>query len=201
MSILAYHRVNVEQRSPEWFKWRQWKLGASYAPTIMGENPFENMEMLYHRIVDDISIEVNEDMQRGIDKESDAVAQINASYGESYKPACFESLIYPFLIASVDGWNGNDGIEIKCPRKFSKELSLGKCPQKYYAQCQHCMLVCDSNFWTYYEYISGGFNKVIVYRNDEYISRLIEAEKEFHDRLMTFDCPIHEHQEEWSKLL
>lgn len=197
----SYHIVNVEQRSPAWHKFRQWKIGASMAPIIMNESPWETPGQLYQRIVEGIEIEVNADILRGVKLEPEALLLLNTRITADFKPCCFECLEYPWAIASTDGWDSKleIGCELKAPRRFSKDQST--VPLKYKAQVQHCMMVCGCQQWIYAEYVDKELWHCVVQRDDEYIAKLIEAEKAFHENLMSFTKPKTEFDEEWSKLI
>ena len=148
--------IDCKQRSPEWLKWRQWKIGGSMASSIMNECPYRTDAMLYDEIVNGKEIEINADMQRGIDLESKALQNF-----PSFIPTCFESIERPWQIASLDGWNEKEKIiiEIKCPRKFSKTEELGK---KYYGQLQHQISVMGTNGALYVEYVNGEILTAVI---------------------------------------
>ena len=112
------------QGSPEWLEWRRYKVGASDCATIVGWNPHKSARKLWHQIIDNEPVIVNEHMERGRRLEPFVRNEINTKIGNLYQPVCMESLRYPWLIASLDGWQDDNPlpiIEIKCPKRTLHE--------------------------------------------------------------------------------
>lgn len=186
--------IELEQNTPEWLAWRKDKLGASDAGTIMGENPYCSPLKLWKQ---KLGIEpenfVSEAMKHGARTEKEARELFEKEMGKQFFPTCVESLINPFMIASLDGLS-QDGeiVEIKCPHSaenfFDIRLHDG-CPKKYYAQLQHQMYVCEKDYSYLYVFYKGDFVLHTVDRDDDYIERLVQRERDFYESMLTGKPP------------
>jgi putative phage-type endonuclease len=134
--------IKLEQRSKEWHEFRKGKLGASMASSIMGINPYKTPLELYHEIKSGYVQPVNPAMQLGIDAEDQILAEINEKLGSHFKPAVFQHEKYPWIIASLDGWDGFSHVEIKVCSNAYHSIAQNKCvPLPYYAQLSQHMMV------------------------------------------------------------
>lgn len=184
----AYRIVNLDQNSVEWHSWRKWKVGASMAPTIMGENPFETALQLWERLMEGREVVENEHMARGKEGEIRVRFLMNGSVPQDpYMPVCMESVAYPWMIASLDGWSNTIKphiLEIKCPQKIHKEV-----PSYYKGQLQHQMVVANVDTCLYVSYDGEHMYPLLVKKDPEYCERLFIAEKEFYECLIHFKPP------------
>lgn len=184
MQHASYRIVPLQQNSVEWHEWRKLKIGASMAPTIMGENPYQTPLQLWEKIVKNIQTPDNQFMARGREMEPVARAWANEVLEEDYQPTCVEMVAYPFIIASLDGYTDKEGIvqsiEIKWPSSSNFD------PQIYRAQMQHHMMTLS----TRYNNMVIKNEKIIRFeRDEEYIQKLLKAELDFYRRLIEFDPP------------
>jgi len=184
----TYRIVNIIQNSVEWHSWRKWKIGASMAGTIMGENPYESALSLWERLIENREVEENENMKRGREGEVKVRFLMNGSIPDGpYMPVCMESLHNPWMIASLDGWSNIKKphiLEIKCPQKAHKEV-----PVYYKAQLQHQMVVAGVDSCLYVSYDGEQLYPILVEKDHEYCENLIEKEREFYDCLINFKPP------------
>ena len=101
----------------------------------------------------------------------------------------FQSIVNPFQVANVDGLLhsetlGSGVLEIKTANlNQSKKWEDNQVPATYYAQVQHYMSVLDLNY-AYIVCMLG--NRIIwryIERNEEYITNLVNVEREFAESL------------------
>lgn len=187
MQHASYRIVPLQQNSVEWHEWRKLKIGASMAPTIMGENPYQTPLQLWEKIVKNIQTPDNQFMARGRELEPLAREWANEFLEGEYRPVCVESGAYPFIIASLDGYSDIDGevriIEIKCPSSSSFN------PEMYKAQVQHQMMITSTRCCIMVIFEGKSGRCVRFDRDDDYIQKLLKAELDFYRRMMEFDPP------------
>ncbi|MBI1823420.1 MAG: YqaJ viral recombinase family protein, partial [Nitrospirae bacterium] len=134
---MTYTIVALQQGEREWLDWRCQGIGASDAPTIMGENPWKTPEELLSEKCGGKREGPNAAMIRGTALEPLARKQFEAKVGIQVDPACLQSVEYEWLRASVDGLarNGNTVVEIKCGESVYRKASIyRKVPDYYYGQ-------------------------------------------------------------------
>jgi len=176
-----YKLIELIQRSPEWLNFRKGKIGASQVGAILGVDPFKTALQLWTDIVFDRKTPVNSAMQRGIDGEDGALEWLNKVEDsvdfDSFYPAVLQSVEYPFLIASLDGFREKDiqAVEIKFPSKKVHEylLETGRPPERYMPQLQFQMYI-------------GGFDKMFYLScfQDEKVLRVVERDQKFIDEMI-----------------
>lgn len=147
----------MEQNTRSWQQWRNQGIGASDAPIIMRVSPwttpYELWQMKTGKLIKDFS---NYATERGHRLEPRARASYEFKFGYSAPPVLVVNEQFPFIRASLDGYNAERGIalEIKCPGKKDHETALaGKVPEKYFPQLQHQLLACaQAKINHYYSY-------------------------------------------------
>ena len=176
--------VELEQGTHEWREWRHKGIGASDAPTIMGENRFKSAAQLLKEKREPARDSVqNEAMALGVQLEPEARRRYIAKTGRDVRPACLQSTRHDWLRASLDGFAINHGsvVEIKCGQSVYRRASQSRSvPDYYYGQMQHILTVTglDSlDFWCYWPGCSDLL--LPVERDDAYIERLLNRELEF----------------------
>jgi putative phage-type endonuclease len=182
-----YKIVDIEQRTAEWFVWRNQGLGASDATAIMGENPWKSRERLLKEKIAGSTFPGNSATRRGIALEPEARIQYQKYRGFEVRPACLQSKHFDWLRASVDGLaeNGNLVVEIKCGDKvFQYSSSTRKVPEYYYGQLQHILAVTGLQKIDYWCYLpERGKVYLCVKRDIRYIAKLMRTEYEFWQEL------------------
>jgi putative phage-type endonuclease len=186
--------VNIKQRTPEWHAWRKNKISASMIPTLMGFNPHETPLQLWEHLQSGKEREINEHMQRGNDLEPAARYEAERKFGVYYPETCIESDEFPWMIASLDGYNANAGvraIEIKCPTAANHQSAkLGVVPPQYYPQLQFQMYVAGLDEMYYISFISpADFETITVKRDDKFIEKMKPLLKPFRDCLISYIPP------------
>lgn len=187
------HRViDLLQGSDLWLQYRKTKITATDAAKIMNLSPFCTALQLWEEKLGLREPQaLNDKMREGSLLEEKARNFLNKKMHLNFKPAVLESTIHPFAMASLDGIDFDGSIlEIKCG-KASHELAKNHEISPYYlAQLQHQMFVSDTNYVAYFSYRSDEDNIIwTVKRDDTFIERMIEAEKEFYRCLMEFTPP------------
>lgn len=202
------HIIKLDQRSPEWHAFRKDKIGSSDAASIMGVSKWCTPWQCYMRKLGLIPEQAdNFAMEGGRARESIALAAFNEKHGCNCVPVVMQHDEYPWMIASLDGWDKEReiAVEIKCPGKEDHQIAhLLFTPPHYKPQLQHQL--CVMNIHAMY-YWSWGKDDVIVLgveRDDEYIKDMIVKEQEFILRMKLLDPPpisekdyVENHSREW----
>jgi len=138
----------------------------------------------------------NAHMRRGRLWEPAVLEAYNRVFKSSAKPVCCIHESYSWAKASLDGYveQSNLVIEIKCPNRLDHEevLHHSRVPLHYLPQVHHQMLVTGAKLVHYVSYCEHeSFLRqqqllvLPVYRNQEQIDLLKEAELEFWNRVLT----------------
>jgi len=173
------------QGSQAWLDFRRDKVGASDASAVFGTNYFTSRQKLLESKISGAIVTPNAAMQRGTLLEPVARDYINQLTNSDYKPALIQSIEYPSLFASLDGyWEKEDGevviLEIKVPGKSSHSCALeGRVPGIYIQQLDHQLLVSGLDFVIYFSFDGDTGVSVRHERNQARIDELLTAELEF----------------------
>jgi putative phage-type endonuclease len=158
-------RIELEQGSDEWLKWRTEGFGSSDVAGILNLSKYSSPYQVYlnkkgiGRIFDG-----NNATRAGQDVEPKARASYEILHGEfeEFKPICVEHDKYPFMRASLDGYSEKLKriVEIKYPSNTTHLLALsGVLPSHYLCQVQYQLLICDeathAHYWSYRESQGG----------------------------------------------
>lgn len=191
MRSLPYTVVDLEQNTPAWLQWRQQGLGASDAPTIMGENRYKSPAQLLAEKRNPLrEVVLNPAMILGHQLEPEARARYMDRVGREVRPLCLQSTLHPWLRASLDGLSDDHetAVEIKCGESAYRWASQSRMvPDHYYGQLQHILAVTGLlrlDFWCYWP----GQPEVLipVSRDEEYIARMLHREEEFWGRVQGY---------------
>lgn len=157
--------INCEQRSEEWFKIRQLKLTASKAQTIAVAN--KGLDTLCRELVIDFNkiqeVYTNEDIERGIKLESEAIAMFEFETGLDVEEVGF--IVYnDFVGCSPDGLTSDDGL-VECKayndKNFFNFLVDRKIDPKYIAQMQMQMQI-SSRKHCYFIVYNPNYKKSLI---------------------------------------
>ncbi|NCC62253.1 MAG: hypothetical protein EOM12_15240 [Verrucomicrobiae bacterium] len=183
-----YTIIELEQGTMEWLGWRHRGIGASDAPTVMGENPWKSSARLLQEKRSRVrQTRPNAAMQRGTLLEPKARVAYECETGSHVHPVCLQSSQYSWMRASLDGLSG-DGktiVEIKCGKSAYKSADIsGEVPSYYYGQLQHILAVTGNDwidFWAWWPKCKPVL--IPVPRDERYITKLIEAEQIFWEQV------------------
>jgi putative phage-type endonuclease len=180
---------SLTQGSAEWLAWRRRVIGASDAPTIMGENPWESDE---HLLREKLGLEKpfagNDATREGQRLEPSARSALAKAFGVKLGPAVIQDGEIPFIAASLDGLTSDNSqiFEIKCGEKaYAKTKTYKAVPHYYSAQLQHMLMVSGHKTLIFAAFRPGEpLVTLEVKRDKSYIERLRKTEKTFMDRLV-----------------
>lgn len=182
--MIEFHEC--PQGSQKWHEMRREHIGSSDAAVIMGCGYMTPLK-LYENKLGLYEVPVNYAMRRGSALEEGA----RKLYNPEAKPAVVTNEKYPWAMASLDGITPNGRIvEIKTGgAKTEERIVNGDIPDNHYAQCQHILMVTEKHQMDYV--FSTGSDILIhqISRDDEYINRLMQKERDFFERLLNWDAP------------
>ena len=131
------------QNSPEWHAWRRGKIGASYAPIIMGVSRFSGRRELWEAMTGRITRGDSKNFiqGKGLDLEEKARNNYQLETFCAWTPTIAELESEPKIIASLDGYNKEKSaiLEIKYLGLESYNIlkNENKIPEEYYPQLMH----------------------------------------------------------------
>lgn len=179
--------------SPEWLAMRKEKIGASDAPVLMGMSPYDTPYTLWQKKLDLLpQTQMTWPMERGHNLEPLARAQISQQLGVDLAPQVKFHASIPWMMATLDGLSEDRQtlVEIKCPGEVDHQIALsGEIPEKYYPQIQHQLEVCELEKGYYFSFNGKAGVMIEFFRDDKYIKKLIEVEKEFVICLNNLEAP------------
>jgi putative phage-type endonuclease len=187
-SKYPFKLIHLEQGTKEWLNWRNSGIGASDAPTIMNENRFKSREELLYEKKNRIVSKSNNKMKLGTMLEPEARSEYEKITNIKVRPICIQSVLHPWLIASLDGisYDYNCLVEIKCGESAYHKACCGTVPDYYYGQLQHQLMVTGLNeldYWCYWPDEEGVLIK--VKKDMDYIGKLFKKEDEFQKSMKT----------------
>ncbi len=176
-----------------WLEWRKDKVGASEAPTLMGDSPWETEYQLWQRKLELIpEKEQSPQMKRGLHLEEEARKVVSKLIGIPLIPCVMIHPAYEWMIASLDGWNEKTKtvVEIKCPGESDHQCAMnGEIPKKYLYQLCHQAIVCGVDTVNYFSYDGMSYNYIPFTPSEYMIQRLIMKELEFLECMRNFIAP------------
>lgn len=189
-SSAHFVKLHFEQSTREWLSWRREGIGASDAPVIMGQSPWQKASHLLSIKTGQIEERpANGAMQRGKTLEPLARQAYVRHTGIEVEPVCVQSLAHAWMRASLDGLSadGRRVVEIKCPGEKDHLLAdSGLVPEKYYAQLQHILAVTGLPEIHYWSFRFGRPVLLSVNRDDSFVAALIVKESEFWSQVCAF---------------
>ena len=176
------------QGSLAWKSLRKTKITASDAGTIMGLNPYmDRQALLEEKCGIRPEREITYRMQRGQLLEPVALKKYEDFTGNLMVPLVKINPFINWMMASLDGISIDQDliIEIKCTHAKNHAMARsGKIPEYYYPQIQHQLCVCDIDLCHYYSFDGVDGVVVPVFRDKDFISRMIDLEFTFYEEMM-----------------
>ena len=181
------------QGSPEWLKWRHEGIGASEVASLLGLDPYNKTpRMLYEEKIKPLAPAATEleHLRQGHEVEAMVRAMHEFETGEDWPGACFEHPEYPFIRASLDGWNGKKVAEFKM---VAGEMMGKPVPEHHIVQCQSQLLVTATDSVTYVRHCrSLGLTEKIEVPEDKQIQiRILSVCWQFWDDVQNRKAPAY----------
>lgn len=186
-----------QQRTDQWFSDRLGHVSASEISKVMAKGAGKTRKTYMRKLACEIitgergsGIRVTGAMQKGIDREPLAIAQLGFVKDIEIKECGFiKHLDIVGVGASPDGLILKDGgCEVKCPNREThlEYLIAGKVPSIYKGQVQ-CQMWCTNREWWYFMSYHPLMKPLIcrVVVDWEYRERMIEAVAVFLEELKT----------------
>lgn len=188
-------KVELDQGSEEWLKWRRGLLTATDAPVLMGVSPYATPYKIWQRkIGQGREQEETEAMRRGKRDEPIARDWFNEEYGLDMQPCCVESESYNYIGSSLDGLSacGKYILEIKSNGdQYHFGLRSGGIPDFHLMQMQHQLLSTDGQVEKgFYLSINKGEKVVIeVYPDKAWMDEYLPKAQEFWRKVVFMEAP------------
>ena len=198
------HVSTVGMSHDEWLTSRRCSIGGSDAGAVMGLNKWASALTVYLDKKGMRSFEGNTATERGRWLE-EPIRQKSREMLEcpiEAVPFMFTSEEHPFMSANIDGviyiqeekeingimLRGLGGHEIKTTQR-GDGFNENEIPDSYFAQTQHYMAVLGLPWFIVSVYFieKNEFRHYVVQRDDAFIARLIEAEKNFWENFVKKD--------------
>ncbi len=183
--------IDLEQKSPDWLRWRKSGIGGSDAPVLVrGEHFRRTVKTLWKEKLEQKSKQLsNSAMARGNALEPVARRMYELLVGRKVESLCCVHDEHEWLKASLDGWIASEQVvvEIKAPKREHHETALlGLPPEEYQPQLDHLLLVTGGRFAhyvSYSNYFAGAEQLAVVKwpRDEKRLRTLFEIEKFFWD--------------------
>lgn len=139
--------TDLQPNTKEWYEYRLNGIGASDAPVIMGKSKYKTIKQLWTEKVERIIPESEEEQtyiqKRGHYIEAWARPNVELQTGISWRPCLFEHKSFPFIRATLDGFNHQLNEVWECKfmgkdmfEKLSNESLLieDRIPEEYFDQ-------------------------------------------------------------------
>ncbi len=183
--------IELEQGSKEWIKFRRSHIGASDTSVVMGLNPWRSPLNLWEEKVFGWDQELSDKMREGQNMEKSAREAYICQTGIDVNPLVAECEINTFLSASFDGITKDlsSAVEIKCGKGSHQLAKTNIIPPYYIAQLQHQMMVGNLKEIDYFSYSKKDQFLIKVYRDDEFIKKMIEKEIVFWEYVISYTPP------------
>lgn len=192
--------INLEQRTPEWKRWRNEGITATDASVILGLNPYKTPWRLWAEKTGKVlppDLSKNPNVRYGVEHEEDARRLFEARHGTSVIPACAEMTADPIFRASFDGLTPEDEpVEIKCPSESTlndvrTKGRASKTVQLYLLQVQHQIMVAEAQrgWLVFYDGAANDLIEFEVERDEVVIERIRREGRPFYEKVLSGEEP------------
>lgn len=182
--------IKLDQRTPEWHKWRNEGITATDSPVIAGISPYNSAWHLFGEKLGTLEPRpVNEfAVRRGVLNESTALELWNQKHDEFALPACIEWKQDRKWRASLDGLTADgDVVEIKCfGNEHLKEVDEKGLDAPFLQYClvqvHHQIMVADAKrafFVLYDPNYEGKIREFLIERDEDKIKEIRERGEAF----------------------
>lgn len=192
---MAIKQIRRDSRE-EWLKLRSRYIGGSDAAAVCGLNDFQSPYALWcEKRGITPPFEGNMRTRVGTFLEDFVAQQFEEETGKKVRKSNFSFVNedYPWAIADIDRFVVGEDAILEC--KTTSELNLkhymnGDYPARFYVQVQHYMAVLEKSK-AYLAVLIGNkeFKLFEIERDDKEIAALMEAEKAFHERMVSGEEP------------
>lgn len=190
--------VDLEQRTPEWKRWRMNGITATEVAAVMNRNPYPSQtpwRLWCEKVGKALPPDLDNlpQVRYGQEHEADARRLFELAHAEVLFPACAEYEADPLFRCSFDGLtSAGEPVEFKCPSRTTLEEVRDKGTESravgfYRLQVQFQLLVSEARrgmLVFYDEYGSNGAPGLIeflILRDDELIGEMLRAGRTFWD--------------------
>jgi len=184
--LYTFQRIANRQ---DWPHWTKSGLLPQDAPTILGENPWKSSDSLLQEKMNPEEAAPNEIMQKALLVRPQIFSEYQKQSGETLQKLNIQSKERPWQRAGLDGISKNRWhiVEIKAGESaYQKAAELQRVPPLYYAEGQHILSITGLPYMTYHFHTGRSDQKPLSFplrRNNKYIERLVEKEREFFQTL------------------
>jgi putative phage-type endonuclease len=159
--------------SENWHEWRRKGIGSSDAPIIWGVSPYCTPHALWElKTGRKKTWEGNWATRKGIALEPIARAHYELMREIEMPATLVQHSTFPWMRASLDGYNDGVILEIKCPGKKDHETAVsGLIPIHYYPQLQHQLFVSGASRCDYFSFTHESQITISVFPDEEFIKQ------------------------------
>lgn len=190
--------ATVELSRDQWLSARKQGVGASECAAVLGLSPWKTPLGLYLEKTGDVPPQVQSPrMKWGLLLESHIADEYRETHPELEKPpAILAHAMAPFCLASLDYWLPDRVVEIKTVNPYVAnefgEPGTDEIPKHYFLQVQQQMACAERDTADLVALFLGSYETHVytIARRDDIIAELIEAEREFMDRVIRRDPPL-----------
>jgi len=196
MTVAVLAKINDKEQRTEWLELRRQGIGGSDAPIVLGLSRYKSPVGLWLEKTGQIVPEEAGEAAYWGQKLEDIVAKefmLRTGMRVRQDNKMRNNTEHPFMIANLDRLiiGKHEGLECKTASAYRKDgWTDDNIPDAYYVQCQHYMAVTGYKTWHIACLIGGNtFVHKAVARDEEFIAKLIEVEREFWDHVVNGTMP------------
>lgn len=185
---MSYALLDLEQGTLPWIEARYDYITATDVPILLRENPWKSYEALLIEKVNKTRETIDEATQGRFDKghESEDTAR-NILRDYSFRPMVVTSIISPWLMASLDGFDIEKNIILEAKwtgnAKKLRDAIKGIISKDHLLQMQAQLIVTGANYCVYYITNGEKYSKQVVKPDTEIWPRIIEESRIFFDKI------------------
>ena len=183
----------MEQRSPEWYSARKYRITASAVGGILGLSPFQKPSDVMRRMINEYKGLPNEftgnaATEWGVFNEDGAIQQYELKTGNRVQKCGFFAY-EDWLGCSPDGLLENNGmIEVKCPFGLRSaddpKFKTAQQQTHYYAQIQLQMYVMGRTWCDFYQWAPHGESLETVKYDKPFMDTILKPLRMFYDQYL-----------------